>query len=285
MSHPPGKPWAKGPFELIRHADGHLRKEGDIDRRIALIGFDNAIEVCIDVFLNLNPKLRDGFTIEKERKKKYLNNYHSKVSFLDDYVEEKNIELSISIESIIWFHSLRNELYHSGNGMVPEMHVVRKARKASVAVFASLFGEDAAEPLFNEGSRDPVGSEEDVDNNDRSSAHVQEIPYVSGNGQMEFLRKYVNLENFLQSAVQKLEIVQDRNEKFKMEEKTMSGLWSLVLKSKIDIRSEWSDTIDKATHLRNRVVHGRSIETEEDEIVDLYVSLDEIEKDLKKRIR
>ena len=38
-------PWAKGPFELLRHAYEHLQKGDDNDRRIALIGFDNAIEV------------------------------------------------------------------------------------------------------------------------------------------------------------------------------------------------------------------------------------------------
>jgi hypothetical protein len=45
------KPWMHGPFELIRHADGHLREGDDTDRRIALIGFDNAIEVSIDVYV------------------------------------------------------------------------------------------------------------------------------------------------------------------------------------------------------------------------------------------
>jgi hypothetical protein len=44
-------PWLHGPLELIKHANGHLLADGDTDRRIALIGFDNAIEVCIDVFL------------------------------------------------------------------------------------------------------------------------------------------------------------------------------------------------------------------------------------------
>lgn len=39
------KPWMRGPFELIRHADRHLKANGDTDRRIALIGFDNAIEI------------------------------------------------------------------------------------------------------------------------------------------------------------------------------------------------------------------------------------------------
>jgi hypothetical protein len=46
-------PWANGPFELLVHAEGHLRNGDDFDRRIALISFDNAIEVAITTYLTL----------------------------------------------------------------------------------------------------------------------------------------------------------------------------------------------------------------------------------------
>ena len=36
------KPWVRGPFELIRHAEGHLKAGTDFDKRMALISFDNA---------------------------------------------------------------------------------------------------------------------------------------------------------------------------------------------------------------------------------------------------
>ena len=48
------KPWAKGPFELILHAEIHLRKGDDYDRRLALISFDNSIEVAISTYLSLS---------------------------------------------------------------------------------------------------------------------------------------------------------------------------------------------------------------------------------------
>ena len=41
------KPWAVGPFEMLYHAETHFLKGEDFDRRIALISFDNAIEVAI----------------------------------------------------------------------------------------------------------------------------------------------------------------------------------------------------------------------------------------------
>ncbi len=37
------KPWAYGPFEILLHAALHYRVGEDFDRRIAMIGFDNAI--------------------------------------------------------------------------------------------------------------------------------------------------------------------------------------------------------------------------------------------------
>ena len=51
----PLPPWANGPFELLVHAEEHLRAGDDFDRRIALIGFDNAIEITIAAYLSLKP--------------------------------------------------------------------------------------------------------------------------------------------------------------------------------------------------------------------------------------
>ena len=46
-------PWIYGPYELIQHAEGHLKANGDFDRRMALISYDNAIELTITTFLKL----------------------------------------------------------------------------------------------------------------------------------------------------------------------------------------------------------------------------------------
>jgi hypothetical protein len=75
-------PWAIGPLELIKHANEHFLSAGDIDRRVALIGFDNAIEVCIDVFVRLHPQLRGGHEITKEDSARFLANYHSKIAHI-----------------------------------------------------------------------------------------------------------------------------------------------------------------------------------------------------------
>ncbi len=86
-------PRARGPYELLRHAYEHLRKGDDTDRRIALIGFDNGIEVSIDVFLRLHPRLRNGYEISKEDQVKARQNHHMKIEFLDKYVQDKKLTL------------------------------------------------------------------------------------------------------------------------------------------------------------------------------------------------
>jgi hypothetical protein len=155
MKKPELKPWARGPYELIRHADGHRVHGSDTDRRIALIGYDNAVEVCVDVYVRLHPKLKDGKSMSKAEVENHLANYHTKLEFLDHYLQSQGYRLDPPIETVVWCHQLRNELYHSGNGMVPEEHVIEAASRAAKAVFQFLFGADydaigAARPYEDE---------------------------------------------------------------------------------------------------------------------------------------
>lgn len=137
-------PWAQGPFEIIHHANEHLNLAGDTDRRIALIGFDNSVEICIDVFLTLHPKARGGIEIPNEEVDKARRNFHTKLEFFYKYANDKKIAVEIPIEDLIWYHQLRNQLYHSGNGLVPEESALRGAQAAALLVFKTLFNVDVA---------------------------------------------------------------------------------------------------------------------------------------------
>ena len=86
-------PWAHGPAEVFRHADEHFRQDGDTDRRLALIGFDNAIEVCVDTFVGLHPRHRGGYEIRREDREPILRTYHTKVEFLERYAAEQGASL------------------------------------------------------------------------------------------------------------------------------------------------------------------------------------------------
>jgi hypothetical protein len=254
------KPWVRGALELIRHADGHLQNAGDTDRRIALIGFDNAIEVCIDIFIKLHPKLRSGMQIKNEDKEKALRNYHSKIEFLDEFVASQNASLDVPIEVIVWYHSLRNELYHSGNGMVPELHVVEGAKAAAYAVFKALFEIDAAPVAAGEGAK-PRG--------------VESVPYLGQSDVMEFLRIFIDFERSLQIAIQRQHPEANTRQ-------PLSQLWRLY-RAQNQILASWDATVHKAMNIRNYTAHGQDLRIADDELIALALELSDIGDVLRKR--
>ena len=85
------KPWAVRPFELIYHAEIHYRRGDDYDRRLALISFDNSIEVSITAYLSLNPIQRNGRTYDKEKVREWLKNYHTKLDFFSDEIRSRGL--------------------------------------------------------------------------------------------------------------------------------------------------------------------------------------------------
>jgi hypothetical protein len=131
--------WAHGPFELLCHAEGHLRAGEDFDRRIALISFDNSIEVSITTFLTLNPMLRGGRSYPRSAVDTWLNNYHSKLTFLEDELRSRSLLWGVSKEDIVWAHDHRNEQYHGGGNGTPEKRVLSVIRGAAFWVFGVLF--------------------------------------------------------------------------------------------------------------------------------------------------
>jgi hypothetical protein len=250
------KPWTWGPLELIRHAHEHRHLGSDTDRRIALVGLDNAIEVCIEVYLNLHPRLRGGVEIPREEKATASANYHTKMAFLDAHIQARDLKLGTPIEAIIWYHSLRNELYHSGNGMVPEAHVVDGAASAAFDVFNALFGEDIRALLDRppEGSSQPTGDEHAASRSARGTYDRTSPPpsmvvaepagpvYNTQNDQMEFLRIFIDFER----AVQALTPVDGR--------RPAGAEWAAVVKTTPSLRDH-EPIVRRARALRNTLVH------------------------------
>jgi hypothetical protein len=135
----PLPPWANGPFELLVHAEGHLRAGDDFDRRIALISFDNAIEVAITTYLTLNPIQRAGRSYPKSDVEKWLANYHAKLEFLDQELVTRQMLWEVERSHVIWAHDHRNEQYHGGQKGTPERTVLSLVRKSALWIFAFLF--------------------------------------------------------------------------------------------------------------------------------------------------
>jgi hypothetical protein len=229
------KPWARGPFELIRHAESHLRIGSDFDRRISLIGFDNAIEVTITTFLQLHPRQRGGRQYRKEDVEKWLANYHSKLDFFFDHFLKAgasgNISVPITIDEVIWFHNLRNELYHSGNGFVPEEHSLKGARAAALCVFSALFGVDAEAVLDHQIAQPETPS------------HAEE----ARTPRMAFLESFISLEKSLNASLRAVGTPLRGG---------AGQLWKAFARECGRVPAQLTRSFERALQVRNEIVHG-----------------------------
>lgn len=136
------KPWAVGPFELINHAEQHRKAGNDFDRRMALISYDNAIEASIITFLRLNPKQRSNIEFQRAKVEDWLSNYHTKLAFFYEFLttHKQGEPVLVEHDEVLYYHMLRNELYHDGRGQVPTLTIIEGAREAALWIFCSLFG-------------------------------------------------------------------------------------------------------------------------------------------------
>jgi hypothetical protein len=135
----PLKPWTRGAFELIIHAELHRLDGDDFDRRMAMISFDNAIEVAITTYLTLNPIQRNKRQYPKVDVAKWLTNFHTKIEFFFLEVDTRGLAILYEQADIVWYHDTRNEQYHGGKPSVPLIDELETIRKVAIWVFGVLF--------------------------------------------------------------------------------------------------------------------------------------------------
>ena len=143
-------PWANGPFELMVHAETHLRGADDFDRRMALISFDNAIEVAISTYLTLHPTQRGGRSYSRNDIDQGMKNYHAKLEFFEKEIIRRHIKWEVEKSHVIWVHDHRNAQYHGGQKGTPELNTLQISRTAALWIFSVLFDVSNAEALLDQ---------------------------------------------------------------------------------------------------------------------------------------
>lgn len=133
------KPWARKAFELIYHAETHWIIKDDYDKRLALISFDNAIEVSISMYLGLNPVQRGNKSYPKDDVTKWLKNYHTKLDFYFIENNDRGLPIVFDNPTIIWLHDQRNEIYHGSSSGIPAESTVADIREVALWIFSVLF--------------------------------------------------------------------------------------------------------------------------------------------------
>lgn len=132
-------PWALGPFEIILHAEMHYRNGEDFDRRVSIVGFDNAIEVAIHTYLNLHPIQRQNRRYSKADVEKWLDNFHTQIEFFESEVQNRGVAMVCDKAKFIWYHEVRNGQYHIGGATIPQARELDAIREAALWVFSVLF--------------------------------------------------------------------------------------------------------------------------------------------------
>jgi hypothetical protein len=127
------KPWAMQVFELLMHAKRHRIAGEDLDRRTAFIEYGRAIEISIATYLDLHPLQREGLVLRKADTEKWLVNDVTKLEFLEYYVISIRQErMAIGRDEILYFHRIRNDLYHGSPAYVPSLHDIEDIRAATL---------------------------------------------------------------------------------------------------------------------------------------------------------
>ncbi|MSQ24956.1 MAG: hypothetical protein EXR49_01565 [Dehalococcoidia bacterium] len=130
-------PWTEGPKELLQHAADHLRLGGDFDRRIAMISVDNAVELAAKTFLGLPERARGSKGPGRKSLDDASESFPALLDMLNQYAANKLV--GVELEDIEWYHRLRNQLYHSGNGLTVDRAKVEAYFKIASALFENLF--------------------------------------------------------------------------------------------------------------------------------------------------
>jgi hypothetical protein len=130
-------PWASGPAEILKHGLDLLRKDSDSNRRLAMISIDNAVELMIKTYLGL-PRRVNGLKISRAEYQEFAESFPKLLDALEKHGKSKLGSLDLG--EIEWYHRLRNQLYHQGNGLTVERAKVEVYGQLAAALFESLFG-------------------------------------------------------------------------------------------------------------------------------------------------
>ncbi len=130
-------PWIDGPKELLQHAIDHLENGGDFDRRMAMVSIDNAVELTIKTYLSLPKRGKNKTGPSRKELNENSESFPLLLDLLEKYLPEKLIDLNL--DDIEWYHRIRNQLYHSGNGITVDKKKVETYYQLALILFETLF--------------------------------------------------------------------------------------------------------------------------------------------------
>lgn len=211
-------PWASGPGEILKHGLSLLKSDSDTNRRLALISIDNAVELIVKTYLGL-PARVIGIRIPRAEIEEMSMSFPKLLDGLEKYCKDKMT--GIDLGEIEWYHRLRNELYHNGNGLTVERARVEVYSELAKTLFAALFGA----PLIEDRTREDE---------------------LLG----DFMAAWINFERALQGLAVSVE------DKHSIRRNPVDVLQFLLQTNQIS-KADFTE-INQMRRIRNEVIHGLS---------------------------
>jgi hypothetical protein len=140
-------------MEILLHGINLLKHDTDTNRRLAMLSIDNSVELMIKTFLGL-PQRVTGIKLTKKDLEEISQSFPRLLDAIHEHAPDKLRDYDIS--EIEWFHRLRNELYHQGNGLTVERQKAVAYAEIAKGIFHQLFGVDLTV------SRDPADSQKSL---------------------------------------------------------------------------------------------------------------------------
>jgi hypothetical protein len=238
-------PWASGPAEILNHGLGLLREDTDSNRRLAFISIDNGVELIIKTFLGLHKRV-NGLQISRSEYQEFAESFPKLLDALEKYSTDRLGSLDLG--EIEWYHRLRNQLYHQGNGLTVERNKVEVYGQLAIALFEGLF-------------------------------NVKLLPTTSDTSYLlaEFISSWANFER----ASYELSSYYHFDENTKL--RSMTGYANELYRNKLLSAQELKE-IKELWAIRNQLVHGHT-DYHESLTLDMVNKLKQITKLLRERIK
>jgi hypothetical protein len=107
-------PWKKGPSELVTHAIHHYHQKTDFDNRMSFLLFDVGLETILKTFVSMPEKISSVKFSFQKRKEAIDGGFVSLINIVEDAYK---FPTTIDIHNVIFYHNIRNKIYHEGNGI------------------------------------------------------------------------------------------------------------------------------------------------------------------------
>lgn len=133
------EPWKSGPKELLEHGLEHLSLETDFDYRMGIIAIDNSVELMLKTYLGLPKRITQLKGVSRKIYAEATKSFPNLLDAMENHAKDKLV--GIELGEIEWYHRIRNQLYHDGNGITVEKEKVIAYSSIAKILFENLFNE------------------------------------------------------------------------------------------------------------------------------------------------